>query len=62
MYGFVSFSLLIASPLGGQMLQTFGTRALACLYVGIVVAGGISFFLARQVLTRKQGLVMKAKI
>ncbi|KAI1633259.1 riboflavin transporter MCH5 [Biscogniauxia mediterranea] len=50
MYFFVSFALLLASPLGGQMLQTFGTKALACLYVAVVALGGICFFLARQLL------------
>ncbi|KAI1495755.1 riboflavin transporter MCH5 [Biscogniauxia marginata] len=50
MYFFVSFALLLASPLGGQMLQTFGTQALACLYVAVVVLGGVCFFLARQLL------------
>ncbi|KAI1074257.1 riboflavin transporter MCH5 [Whalleya microplaca] len=62
MYFFVSFSLLLASPLGGQMLQTFGTQALACLYVAVVVAGGICFLLARQLLHGKKGFVIKARI
>jgi hypothetical protein len=63
MYFFAGFSLLLASPLGGQMLQSFGTQALASLYVGVVMLGGISFFLARQLLSRKSGLpTLKAKI
>lgn len=53
MYFFVSFSLLLASPLGGQMLQTFGTQALAGLYVAVVMVGGICFLLARQLLYGK---------
>lgn len=62
MYFFVSFSLLLTVPLGGQMLSTFGTRALAGLYVGIVLAGGVCFLLARQVLYGKRGFDLKAKI
>jgi hypothetical protein len=50
MYFFVSFSLLMASPLGGQMLQTFGTQGLACLYVAMVACGGVCFLFARQLL------------
>ncbi|KAK2015700.1 MFS general substrate transporter [Colletotrichum eremochloae] len=62
MYFFVSFSLLLASPLGGEMLETFGTRALACLYMSVVVAGGIAFLLARQLLYGKRGLGIREKI
>lgn len=62
MYFFVSFSLLLTVPLGGQMLSTFGTRALASLYVGIVLAGGVCFLLARQILYGKRGFDLKAKI
>ncbi|PQE16643.1 major facilitator superfamily transporter protein [Rutstroemia sp. NJR-2017a BBW] len=59
MYFFVSFSLLLASPLGGKMLQTFGTQALAGLYVGLVVVGGVCFLLARQLLYRKKSLALR---
>ncbi|KAM3081030.1 hypothetical protein ACMFMF_002945 [Clarireedia jacksonii] len=59
MYFFVSFSLLLASPLGGKMIQTFGTQALAGLYVGVVVLGGVCFFLARQLLYRKKDLALR---
>jgi hypothetical protein len=58
MYFFVSFSLLLASPLGGKMLQRFGTQALAALYVGLVVVGGVCFLLARQLLYRKKSLAL----
>jgi hypothetical protein len=62
MYFFASFSLLLASPLGGQMLQTFGPQALACLYVGLVMTGGICFLLARQILHGTTRFVIRAKI
>ncbi|KAJ0119645.1 transporter MCH4 [Diaporthe amygdali] len=62
MYFFVSFSLLLTVPLGGQMLSTFGTRALAGLYVGIVLAGGVCFLSARQLIYGKRGFGLKAKI
>ncbi|ROW01303.1 hypothetical protein VMCG_05981 [Cytospora schulzeri] len=62
MYFFVSFSLLLAVPMGGQMLSTFGTRALAELYVGIVLLGGVCFMIARQLLHGKKGLVIRAKL
>ncbi|KAK2040903.1 monocarboxylate transporter [Colletotrichum somersetense] len=62
MYFFVSFSLLLATPLGGEMLQTFGTRALACLYMSLVLAGGIAFLLARQMLYGRRGLGIREKI
>ncbi|KUI69371.1 putative transporter MCH4 [Cytospora mali] len=62
MYFFVSFLILLAVPMGGQMLSSFGTRALAELYVGIVIAGGIAFLIARQLLHGKKGLEIRAKI
>lgn len=61
MYFFVSFSLLLAVPLGGQMLETLGTRALAGMYVGVVLAGGVCFLAARQLLYGKK-LAIRAKI
>lgn len=48
MYFVVSFALLVATPLGGQMLESVGTRGLACLYVGLILCGGLSFLSARQ--------------
>lgn len=62
MYFFVSFSLFVATPLGGQLLETFGTTALAGLYVAVVAVGGIFFFSARQCIYRKHGLKAWAKI
>ncbi|KUI53623.1 putative transporter MCH4 [Cytospora mali] len=62
MYFFVSFLILLAVPMGGQMLSSFGTRALAELYVGIVIVGGIAFLIARQLLHGKKGLDIRAKI
>ncbi|KAL1881274.1 hypothetical protein Daus18300_001126 [Diaporthe australafricana] len=62
MYFFVSFSLLLTVPLGGQMLSTFGTQALAGLYVGIVLAGGVCFLIARQLLHGTRRFDLKAKI
>jgi hypothetical protein len=41
------------------MLQTFGTQALAGLYVGVVVLGGVCFLLARQLLYRKKNLALR---
>ncbi|KAJ9137034.1 Major facilitator superfamily transporter protein [Pleurostoma richardsiae] len=61
MYFFVSFSLLMALPLGGQMLETLGTRALAGLYLGVVFLGAICFLAARQFLLGQTHSV-KAKI
>lgn len=66
MYFFVSFALLLASPLGGQLLQSFGTQALAGLYVAVVMAGGLCFLVARQLLYGKlygqRGLKLKGKV
>ncbi|KAH6654970.1 riboflavin transporter MCH5 [Truncatella angustata] len=66
MYFFVSFTLLLASPLGGQMLQTFGTQALAGLYVAVVMVGGICFLFARQLLYGKmygkKGFKIKGRV
>jgi hypothetical protein len=50
MYFVVSFALLVATPLSSQMLAAVGTRGLACLYIGLILCGGIAFLSARQLL------------
>lgn len=50
MYFVVSFALLVATPLSSQMLEAVGTRGLACLYIGLILCGGVSFLSARQLL------------
>ncbi|KAF9869710.1 hypothetical protein CkaCkLH20_12753 [Colletotrichum karsti] len=45
-----SFSLLIAVPVGGQMLESMGGTALSGFYVALLLLGGVSYFAARSLL------------
>ncbi|KAF4948534.1 hypothetical protein FSARC_13706 [Fusarium sarcochroum] len=46
----VSFSLLITVPIGGQMLQELGGKALAGLYVGVLCLSSAAVYIARSFL------------
>ncbi|EFQ32430.1 monocarboxylate transporter [Colletotrichum graminicola M1.001] len=47
---FVSFSLLVTVPVGGQMLDSMGGMALSGFYLAVIFLGGGCFFAARTLL------------
>ncbi|GKT54674.1 major facilitator superfamily transporter [Colletotrichum tofieldiae] len=47
---FVSFSLLVTVPIGGQMLESMGGTALSGFYLAVLFLGGVCFFAARALL------------
>ncbi|KZL81375.1 mfs monocarboxylate [Colletotrichum incanum] len=47
---FVSFSLLVTVPIGGQMLESMGGTALSGFYLAVIFLGGVCFFAARALL------------
>ena len=50
---FVSFSVLLAVPISGLMLDRVGTQALAALFTGVVFLGGVCYVAARALMVGK---------